>query len=298
MFRRLPFFIYGCCRVFQPSGNTSGQLSRPGRAGPSMIVSLIRRAVFMMPVVMSPVRIVAMLISSGCRRWRRRRRVGVSGATVIVIQVLASLRWRCEISRWILPSRMPSIRWRRWRRRWRWRRREITLPARMPSVRWWRKWWIGVSGPTVIMIPVLASLRRRRKISRRILSSRMPSIRWWRGRRRAAGHVARMTAEPAAVLHEPVVPVPAVIPAVLDISVSPQIRPAVPPDEDRKVIIRNMVPWPVVIPGVVPHPIPVKVIVVVIKNHVVRASPRHIKTGVGKVDEIRPDIDDNFRYSS
>jgi len=127
----------------------------------------------------------------------------------------------------------------------------------------------------------------------------MPSIRRVRRRRRrSAGHVPRVAAEPLPVLLELIVPVPAVVPAVLHITVLPQIIPLVPPENRRKIVIRDMLPRAIVIPGVIPHPVLVEVIDTVIKNNVVRASKGNIKARIRKENKIRPDSDDNFRGTS
>jgi hypothetical protein len=61
-----------------------------------------------------------------------------------------------------------------------------------------------------------------------------------------------MLSEPVPVLFKQVVPVPSVMPSILVVTVPSQIMPAVAADYRRKVILPDMVPWPVVVPPIVP----------------------------------------------
>jgi len=85
-----------------------------------------------------------------------------------------------------------------------------------------------------------------------------------------------------------IMPVSAIVPAIFVIAVSSYFKPAVSSDVVRKVIKCNGIPWPIEIPGIIPKPVRVDVIVVVQENHVIRTTVRHIKPEVGQIHKVRP----------
>jgi hypothetical protein len=89
------------------------------------------------------------------------------------------------------------------------------------------------------------------------------------------------------VLPETLIPVPAVVPAVLDVAIAPDIIPSMPSDRRREFVIVDAFPGTAIVPCTEPVAIAEDEVGVVEIDYVIGSSIGDRKAVVVKVDEIR-----------